>query len=62
MYSTLRDFIRPKGIRSSHLNDADGNPLSDTDDKLRRWSEYFVKLCTGSVEDININNLVSCSL
>ena len=44
MYSTLGDFIRPKGIRSSDLNDADGNPLSDTDDKLRRWSEYFVKL------------------
>jgi len=43
-FSRIRQFLRPKGIRSEELNDSSGNPLSTTPEKLNRWTEYFSEL------------------
>ena len=43
-FSRIRQFLRPKGVRCDDLNDASGNPLSTTEDKLNRWFEHFSEL------------------
>ena len=60
VYSRLRHFLRPKGVRNTDLNDADGNPLTTDDDKLNQWSGYFSNLLNTELKvDEELLNSVS---